>query len=315
MHGESELESRLGREIIERWKIFEHDARDGGSLVDAGTTPAGTHCLFNKRVVESALVIAVGAVSFHYFAGYGGARKLILPGVAGEETILSNHRLSLKKDPGQGLSEGCRPGKLEGNPVHEDMLAGARLLEARIFAVNSVPDDRGNILFVNAGELDASHGAACEFLSAHFRIPIDLRYGAVIVSAGGFPKDINLLQSHKALRQASYALDEGGLMLAAVACSEGVGSDSYLGAFDNGRQGVPDSVRSIYTVNSQTAMSTYGLTDSFSIYIKSMMPDGLVSRFGFCPWKERYEDYLLRGIEEDEILILLNGSHFLVWPN
>ncbi|MDD4856671.1 MAG: nickel-dependent lactate racemase [Candidatus Krumholzibacteria bacterium] len=306
-----ELEAHLGAETLGRWKVVEHDARDPLALVQVGTTPAGTPCFFNRTVAESALVVALGTVSFHYFAGYGGGRKLILPGVAGQDTILANHRLSLRRDPGEGLSALCRAGNLDGNPVHEDMLAGARLLEARLFAINSVSDDRGNPVFVNAGEIDTSHKAACDFLSKNFRFPVHRRYRAVIASAGGVPKDINLLQSHKALRQASFALDEGGLMLAAAACVEGVGSESLTGAFEHGRQAVSDTVRKRYTLNSQTAMSTYELTGRFSIYLKSMLPDDLVERFGMCPWKDGYIDYLLDGVADEDILVIANASSFL----
>jgi nickel-dependent lactate racemase len=310
-HTRAELAAHLGREIVERWPVLEHDPRSDAALVEAGTTPAGTHCFFNRGVVESALVIALGSVSFHYFAGYGGGRKLLLPGVAGESTILANHRLSLGRDPGDGLAGGCRPGNLDGNPVHEDMLAGARLIAAGVFAVNLVGDDRGALLFVSAGELDRSHRSACGYVSTNFRVPLERPYRAVIVSAGGFPKDLNLLQSHKALRQASYALDEGGLMLAAAACREGVGSDSYLGAFRGGRQRVPDIVRSRYTLNSQAAMSTFELTSRLSIYLKSMLPDDLVSRFGLCCWHDSFTGYLLEGIPDEDILIIANAGHFL----
>jgi nickel-dependent lactate racemase len=310
-HGAGELEAHLGSETVGRWRVIEHHAGDCRSLLDVGTTKAGTRCLFKREVAESALVIALGSVSFHYFAGYGGARKLILPGVAGEETIFANHRLSLKGDPGEGLSDGCRPGNLDGNPVHEDMLEGARLLGTRLFAVNSVPDGDGNIVFVNAGEIDASHRSACDFVSEHFRFPVERPYRAVIISAGGFPKDINLLQSHKALRSASYALDEGGIMLAAAACAEGTGSDSYLAAFDGGRQAVPDAVRKCYRLNSQTAMSTFELTGRLSIYLKSMLPEALVERFGMCPWKDGYIEYLLDGIADADILAIPNASMFL----
>jgi len=309
--GRGELEAHLGVDILRRWKVLEHDARDTASLLDVGKTPAGTPCLFNRAVAESSLVIVFGAVSFHYFAGYGGARKLILPGIAGEKTIVANHRLSLGKDPGAGLARGCRSGELEGNPVHEDMLAGARLLGARTFAVNSVSGVSGNVLFVNAGELDESHRAACDFVSAHFRFPVDRLYRVVIISAGGFPRDINLLQSHKSLRHASYALEEGGLLLAVAACPEGIGSDSYFAAFADGRHAVPDVVRRGYTLNAQTAISTCELTARFSIYLRSMLADGLVARFGLCPWKPGYEEYLLEGIAGEDILVNSDASRFL----
>jgi nickel-dependent lactate racemase len=306
-----ELEAHVGVDIVRRWKVLEHDARDGASLLDVGTTPAGTRCLFNRAVAESSLVIVFGTVSFHYFAGYGGARKLILPGIAGEETIVANHRLSLGKDPGAGLARGCRSGELEGNPVHEDMLAGARLLGARTFAVNAVSGASGSVAFVNAGELDASHRAACDFVSAHFRFSVDRLYRAVIISAGGFPGDINLLQSHKSLRHASDALEEGELMLAAAACPEGIGSDSYLAAFGSGRHAVSDTVRKGYTLNAQTAISTCELTTRFSIYLRSMLADDLVARFGLCPWKSGYEEYLLEGIAGEDMLVIADASRFL----
>ncbi len=308
---EGELEAHVGAGVPLRWRVIAHDARDTDSLIEVGTTPAGTRCLFNRTVAESALVIALGSVSFHYFAGFGGARKLILPGVAGERTILANHRLSLGRDPGTGLSPGCRAGALDGNPVHADMLAGARLLGARTFAVNAVGGPAGRVLFVNAGELDASHRAACDFVSTHFRFPVDRPYRAAIVSAGGFPSDIDLLQSHKALRYASGALEEGGLLLAAAACSEGIGSDSYLAAFDRGRHEVPDVVRRGYTLNAQTAISTCELTTRFSIYLRSTLSDDCVSRFGFCPWKDGYERFLLEGIDEEDLLVIADASRFL----
>ncbi len=310
-HRTDELEAHLGASILSRWKVIEHNAADRASLAEVGTTAAGTRCLFNAVVASSALVIALGTVSFHYFAGFGGARKLVLPGVAGEETILANHRLSLRADPGEGLSAGCRPGNLDGNPVHEDMLAGARLLDKPIFAVNVVSDQRGNVVFLNAGELDRSHRAACDFLSSNFRVRVAHPYKAVIVSAGGFPKDINLLQSHKALRHASYALEDGGVMLAAAACPEGVGSESYLASFREGRHEVPEVVRKGYTLNSQTAMSTFELTERFSIYLRSNLPDALVTRFGICPWTDEFSDYLIEGISDEDILVMNNASHFL----
>jgi len=310
-HGREELAAHLGPGILSRWSAIDHDALDRRSLTEVGTTEAGTRCSFSSRAARAALVITLGTVSFHYFAGFGGARKLILPGIAGEETILANHRLSLRRDPGDGLAEGCRAGNLDENPVHDDMLAGARLLPAPVFAVNLVSDATGGVVFLNAGELDASHRAACEFLRERFSIPLERRYQAAIISAGGLPRDVNLLQSHKALRMASAALEDGGVMLAAAACPEGIGSESYLGAFARGRLAVPDTVRERYTLNAQTAMSTYDLVKRYSIYLKSELPDADVERFGFCPWKDGYPGYLLHGIADEDILVIPHASLFL----
>lgn len=314
MHGRrrgAEISSHLGRGLVSRWGVFEHDATDGAGLVAVGRTPAGTPCRFNSRVVGSSLVIPLGSISFHYFAGFGGGRKMILPGVAGEETIVSNHRLSLKVDPGQGLSEGCRPGNLEGNPVHDDMLAGARLIPCPVFAVNAVFDNHGRVLFLNAGELERSHRGACGYLSERFLLSNERRYRAVILSAGGRPRDIDLLQSHKALRLASYAVEKGGLLLAVLACPEGIGSSSLEYSVSGGIESVPEKVRLHYTLNAQAAMSTYELVTGFSIYVKSMLGEKDLSRFGLGSWREDETDRLLSGIPDEDILVLPYASYFL----
>jgi len=309
--GRSELKRHLGADIFERWDVRQHDATNRDLLIRVGTTSSKTPCYFNERVVDSSLVITLGTISFHYFAGFGGARKLILPGVAGERTILANHRLSLQGKEMDMLSEGCRPGNLEANPVHEDMIEGAKLLPGTLFAVNIVPAAEGGIAHLNAGDIEQSHLEACARYKKHFTIPLDRSYGAVIVSAGGSPRDANLLQGHKALRNASYALSEGGVILAALSCGGGVGSDSYAAAFEDGRSGLKERLKKSYTLNAQTAVSTYELTKRYSVYLRTMMEDGEITPFGFCPWKEDYTGYLLEGVSDEDILVIRNASAFL----
>lgn len=310
-HSPEELARHLGADTIIRWKVTEHDARDAAAMVDLGATPAGTPCRFNKRVATSSLVVCLGSLSFHYFAGFGGGRKLILPGVAAEETIVANHRLSLREDPGEGLREGCAPGNLDRNPVHEDMIAGAGLLPVPVFAVNTIHDARGELIFANGGDLVESHRLACDRFSTSFMVPVECRYAVVVVSAGGYPKDINLLQSHKAIRHASYALREGGIMLVAAACREGIGSPSYDEAFGGGRESVPENVRRRYTLNAQAAVSTFQLTGRFRIHIESMLPDEEVTRFGFTPWRADREPSVLSEEQPGDILVIKNGALFL----
>ncbi len=309
--GRSDLKRHLGSDIFKRWEVRQHDATNNDLLIRVGKTSSGTPCYFNEHVVDSALIVTLGTVSFHYFAGFGGGRKLILPGVAGERTILANHRLSLSAGGIDSLSEGCRPGSLEGNPVHEDMVEGAKLLTGKLFAVNIVPGEEGGIAFINSGDIEQSHIEACDRYREYYTIPLERAFGAVIVSAGGSPRDANLLQAHKALRNASYALREGGVMLAALSCAGGVGSESYAAAFEEGRGGFEAHLGKGYTLNMQTAVSTYDLTERYSIYIRTMMEDGEITNFGFCPWKKDYTGFLLDGIPDDEVLVIMNASTFL----
>jgi nickel-dependent lactate racemase len=307
----AEIEAQLGTETVSRYRIIQHDARDGDSLLDAGTTSYGTRCLFNREVASSSLVIGVGGVSFHYFAGFGGGRKLILPGISGEETIVANHRRSLREDPGEGLSQGCAPGMLDGNPVHADMLEGASLMPAPVFMVCGVPGAGGEPAFVSAGGMDAAHRLAAEKMLEHFSLPVGSRRRVVIASAGGHPKDINLLQSHKAIRHASRAVEDGGLLLVAASCAEGIGSESLEDAFIRGRAEVPAVVRERYTLNSQAAMSIHEITGRIEVRLFTELDPGTCSRYGFGTWDPAGTSGSLKGMARKDVLVIPDSGSFL----
>jgi nickel-dependent lactate racemase len=306
-----EIEAQLGSRVAGRYRIIQHDARDAGSLLDAGTTSSGTRCLFNREAAMSSLIVGVGAVSFHYFAGFGGGRKLILPGISGEETIIANHRRSLKKDPAEGLSDGCRPGNLDGNPVHEDMIEGASLVPAPVFMINAVAGAGGEPAFVNAGDIDLSHRIAAARLLEKFTLRAGVRRPAVVASAGGYPKDINLLQAHKAIRHASMAVENGGLLLMAAACGEGVGSDSLEDDFSGGREKVPSRVSRRYTLNSQASMSIFDITDRIEVRLLSGLPDDIIEKFGFGTWRVEDTASMLDIMRAGEPLFIPHAAAFL----
>lgn len=307
----SEIESHLGKPVACRYRIVQHDARDRISLVETGTTSRGTYCLFNKDVAGSSLVIGIGAVSFHYFAGFGGGRKLILPGISGEETILANQRRSLREDPSDGLSEGCEPGVLDGNPVHEDMVEGASTLPAKVFMVCAVAGAGGEPAFVSAGDMDRAHCVAAAWLRERCTLTLERRHRVVIASAGGYPKDINLLQAHKAIRHASLAVEDGGLLLMAAACPEGIGSGSLEDDFSGGRAKVPERISRRYTLNSQAAISIHEITGRIEVRIVSELPVENLTRFGFGSWKVEETYSLLEGIPAGEVLIIPHAASFL----
>jgi nickel-dependent lactate racemase len=262
-------------------------------------------------VAASGLVIGVGGVSFHYFAGFGGGRKLILPGISGEETIIANHRRSLREDPGEGLTMGCAPGALDGNPVHEDMLEGASLMPAPVFMVCGVPGAGGEPAFVSAGGMDAAHRLAAEKMLKHFSLPVGRRRRVVIASAGGHPKDINLLQSHKAIRHASRAVEDGGLLLVAASCAEGIGSDSLEETFARGRDMVPAAVRERYTLNAQAAMSIHEITGRIEVRLCTELAPETCSRYGFGTWMTEETPAMLDGIHHEDILVIPDSGSFL----
>ncbi len=299
-----EIEAQLGRFVTGRYRIVQHDARDSSTLVESGTTSFGTSCYFNREVAEAGLVVGVSAVSFHYFAGFGGGRKLILPGISGEETIMANHRRSLKDDPAEGLSDGCGPGVLDGNPVHEDMLEGASLIPAPVFMICAVGGAGGDPAFISAGDITTAHRIASTKLSDIFAIHPGRRRRIVIASAGGSPKDINLLQAHKAIRHASLAVEDGGLLLMAAACDEGVGSDSLAEDFSSGREAVPARVSERYTLNSQASMSIHQITGRIEVRLFSRLPDEILDNFGFGRWETG-------EVPSGEALVISDAASFL----
>ncbi|MEM2119296.1 MAG: nickel-dependent lactate racemase, partial [Candidatus Bathyarchaeia archaeon] len=154
----------------------------------------------------------------HYFAGYGGGRKSVLPGIAGEESVKQNHALALNAN--------ARAGILEGNPVHEDMVEAAKL--ARVdFVLNVVVNGRGQVVRAFSGDLEQVFSEAVKVVDEMYRLSVDRRADIVVVSAGGFPADVNLFQAYKAVDSALRVVKRGGVIVLVAECPEGHGNDAF----------------------------------------------------------------------------------------
>jgi len=187
----AEIERLLGGEWAARLRVTNHDAR-ADDLVAIGRTSRGVPLLVDRRVAQADLRIAFGQVEPHEFAGFTGGRKAILPSVAGYESIVRNHALDML------TAATARPGVLDGNPIHLEMLEAARL--ARLdFIVNVALDRESRPIAVAAGDVDQAHRQLVAFLRRHFGVPALTRSPAVIVTGVGQPLDINLYQTIKAL--------------------------------------------------------------------------------------------------------------------
>ncbi|MCG8606128.1 nickel-dependent lactate racemase, partial [bacterium] len=227
-HQTQEIAQILGP-VATRFEIIEHDCRDRG-LVFLGTTKFGTPVRINRHLTEADKIFAVAGAVHHYFAGYGGGPKMINPGCAGYETIRKNHALSVDRDTG-GLHPNCRAGVVDGNPIQEDILDSMRFISAD-FLVETVLNEKGEIEEVFAGELLEAHQKACQAVDAMYKVPIDDQADMVVVSCGGYPKDINLIQAHKSLNNAFQAVREDGVILCLAECRDGIGSDTFWGWFE-----------------------------------------------------------------------------------
>ncbi len=206
----------FGEEICSNYKIINHDCDN--DLVSLGYLQNGMELIINRQVAEADLLITTGLVGLHYFAGYSGGRKSILPGVAARPLIEANHRMM--SDPRACL------GNYRDNPVNDIMLQAARMAGVD-FILNVVTAGRDRIVFASAGELEQAWMAGvlhCEELDV---FSIDQKADIVIAGCGGYPKDINMYQSQKALDAASLAVKDGGTILLIAECSEGLGEETF----------------------------------------------------------------------------------------
>lgn len=244
----------LGRDIYRRFqeRIFVHDPTDSTNLVYVGTTSRGTRVELNKCALECDRLIATGATVLHYFAGYGGGRKSIVPGIASLDTIAHNHAMNLDPDEDR-LNPAVRISALDGNPVAEDMLEAARLVKVDCI-INTVLDRHGRIAGVFVGELDAAHRAAARFARDLFAVTIEEQADLVIASSGT-AKDF--VQSHKALFNAYQAMKPSGRIVFVAKCDEGLGGEQFEKWLRLGdRSRIFAGLREHSEINGQTALST-----------------------------------------------------------
>lgn len=268
--------------VAQRIKTLEHDAYDSSTMVTLGSTEGGIRVEVNRALKDYSHVIVTGGISFHYFAGFTGGRKSICPGLASAKTIEATHMRALDFETG-GRRAGVETGALDGNAVHEECDRIASFVSPR-FSINSVVDGRGRAIRVYAGDWRLAHRQACRDYLVEHSVPIEARRGLVIVSCGGLPYDINLIQAHKALDMAAQACTDGGTIVLLAQCRDGLGRPDFLKWFDE-----PDSrtlerrLRDAYEVNGQTAWSLLTKAERYRIHLISDLPDAEVSRMRMIP--------------------------------
>jgi len=277
-----EIYSILGPNLPGRIEVHPHDANDAASHASLGTTARGTPVVLNRRLIEADRVIVVGAISLHYIAGFSGGRKAILPGCAAERSIQANHLRSFDLETLEkraGIASGC----LDGNPVHEDMIEAVGMLNPS-FLVNTVLDAHNEIVAVYAGHWRDAHRRGCdEYLASH-TVEVDERRPLVIVSAGGAPRDVNLIQSHKAMEHASQVLAEGGTMITLAECAQGLGRDDFLRWFaPGGARATALMLADDYKINGQTAWGLRRKAERFRLLLVSALDADVVRRMGLEP--------------------------------
>lgn len=279
---EEEKRELLTPFVAQRVRTLDHDAYDPDALVSLGVTAGGTPVEVNRALKDFSGVILTGAIGFHYFAGFTGGRKSICPGLAAAQTIEATHKLALDFETG-GRRAGVGTGKLDGNAVNEECDRVAALIEPR-FGVNAVVDERGRVVSVYSGHWRAAHRAGCEAYLATHSVDIAERRDLVIVSCGGSPWDINLIQAHKALEMAAQATNDGGTIVLLAECSDGLGRADFLKWFtENDARALATRLGEGYEVNGQTAWSLLTKAERHTIFLISELPDEQVQSMRMIP--------------------------------
>jgi len=217
-----ELVAKLGKGIVDSERIAMHNSRDDSSLVRLRDLPSGGELWINRLAVEADLLVGEGFIEPHFFAGFSGGRKSVLPGVAGAKTVLANHCSEFIQSPN------ARAGVLNGNPIHRDMLFAAK--EAKLaFIANVVINGHKRIMGAFAGDAERAHLQGCEFLAGLSRAK-PVMADIVVVGNGGHPLDQNVYQAVKGMTAAEATCEPGGVIIMVASCSDGHGGQSF---FDN----------------------------------------------------------------------------------
>ena len=214
-----ELINKFGEEIVENEKIYIHDCDEREKLVNIGVLPSGGQCEINKIAFDADLLVAEGFIEPHFFAGFSGGRKSVLPGVAGRTTVLANHCsefIAHKK---------ARTGILKDNPIHNDMVWAAKKAKLA-FIVNVVLNSKKEPIFAVAGYFEKAHKKGTDFIAslcAVKAVPADI----VISTNGGYPLDQNVYQAVKGMTAAEATVNDGGVIIMLAKSNDGIGGDHF----------------------------------------------------------------------------------------
>jgi nickel-dependent lactate racemase len=265
-------------------RVIEHDSRDRENLVEVGELRPGLPLRLNRAAVETDLLITVGSVRHHYFAGFGGGPKMVFPGIAGYEEIQANHSLVLRSKNGQWQREpACEPGVLHQNPIAEEIARAAEALEPDC-AVCLVPGRNGGVAWAVAGTWKEAFAAAVERVRSWFETTVDKPFKLMVACGAGAPSDSTLIQGHKSLDAACRFLEPGGEILYVASLESGLGSEEMKPFVDDP---VPERILELLSKGwiqyGHTTLRLVEKTTRFKIRLFSNLDSETARRLGFDP--------------------------------
>jgi nickel-dependent lactate racemase len=281
--------------VYQNARFVHHDCVDDKCFVNSGATSRGTSVLIRRDIVETGFLITFGAISHHYFAGYGGGRKLIFPGLGHRKSIYHNHGLFLDRER-QTLSPYCQSGVLDKNPLAED-LAEFEVFRPADLAIHGILDSRGQVCDLLPGVGTDHFRNACAEHGKHCEVSVTRDYDLVIASCGGYPKDINFIQSHKAIEHASKFVRNDGMLIILAECQDGVGSKTFLPWFEMGNwKNAFDRLARNYKGNGGTALSMMSKLKRIRTLMVTELNDSICKTIG------------IEKISMDQVKLLMKQS-------
>jgi len=301
----TEEQRRLAGE--QAWNEIRCMDGDPSDCVHLGFTAAGTPVDIVRVVAEADRRICLGNIEYHYFAGYSGGAKAIMPGVSTRAAIQANHSMMVREDA-------CA-GRLEGNPIREDIEEAVSLCGVD-FILNVVLDENKRIIRAVAGDMIAAHRAGCAFLDQIYQIKIDRQADIVITSQGGAPKDLNLYQTQKALDNAKHAVRDGGIVILVGSCREGLGETVFaewmLSASSPAE--LTNRIQKEFRLGGHKAAAIALVLERAEVYLVSEMEPDLVKSLFMTPFSSvqaAYDSAQKRLGREASVLIMPHGGSTL----
>jgi nickel-dependent lactate racemase len=296
-HTEDEKKYLAGDEAYSRVRCVDSDQ---SRIKRLGLTSLGTPVDVFEEVADADRVVCLGNIEYHYFAGYSGGAKAIIPGVSTAAAIQANHS--------RMVEEASAAGRLNGNRLRADIDEIARFLKID-FIVNVVLNEKKEIIKAVAGDYIKAHREGCAFLDTLYKVPIKEKADIVIVSPGGYPKDINLYQAQKAMDNSKYAVRDGGVIILVAECKEGLGEEVFERWMKEAKSpaDMVEKIQAKFELGGHKAAAIGMVQMKADVYLVSGMDDDFVKSMFFTPFKSVQDalDSALGKLGKDAGVILM----------
>jgi len=302
-NSKEELENIFGKDLVSNYKFVNHNS-DDSNLKYLGKLKSSNELWVNPIVSQTDFIITTGVIVPHYFAGFSGGRKSILPGICGRKTIEANHAQMVHPD--------ARTGNLKGNPVHQEMQEAAEKVGVD-FNINVVTDEKHQIIEIVAGELLTSWQQGVEICKKIYLCPIEKKADVVIASAGGYPKDINVYQAQKTLNNAYQAIKPEGTIILLAECLEGYGEPTFEKWIEeaNTSDDIIKRLKNKFVLGGHKAYAIAKLAKEVEVILISSLPSEKVRKLFFIPMEDISQaiEYIKEKYSEDfQAYILPSGN-------